>query len=90
MGVQTVAELRAVELEELVDRFGKHGRLLYEFARGIDDRPVETHSERKSLGTENTYAVDLSRSEEMEEEVDRMAAGGGRRASPAAASPAAR
>lgn len=74
MQVRTVAELRAVELETLIERFGKHGRMLFEFARGIDDRPVETHSERKSLGTENTYAKDLTDLADMEEEVDRMAA----------------
>jgi hypothetical protein len=41
---------------------------------GIDGRPVETHSERKSLGTENTYAEDLTDLARMEEEVERMAA----------------
>lgn len=71
--VQTVAELRAVPVEDLIERFGKHGRILYEFSRGIDDRPVETHQERKSLGTENTYARDLTDFTEMEAEVDRMA-----------------
>lgn len=74
LGVQTVADLRQQEAEELTARFGKHGRVLYEFARGIDDRPVETHSERKSLGTENTYAVDLRKLEAMEEELVRMGA----------------
>jgi DNA polymerase-4 len=73
MGVQTVAELRAAAVEELTARFGKHGRLLSEFARGIDDRPVETHQERKSLGTESTYATDLADLAEMDAEVDRMA-----------------
>jgi DNA polymerase-4 len=73
--VQTVADLRAVPLEDLTDRFGKHGRTLYEFSRGIDDRPVETHTERKSLGTENTYAEDLTDLAAMEKEVDRMAEG---------------
>jgi DNA polymerase-4 len=73
LGVQTVAELRQVEQAELVARFGKHGRLLFEFARGIDERPVETHTERKSLGTESTYAVDLRHVEEMEEQLGRMA-----------------
>ena len=71
--VQTVAELRAVPLEDLIEKFGKHGRILYEFSRGIDERPVETHQERKSLGTENTYARDLTNFAEMEAEVDRMA-----------------
>ncbi len=74
MGVRTVAELRAAPLETLSARFGKHGRLLFEFSRGIDERPVETHSERKSLGTENTYAEDLTDLSRMVEEVERMAA----------------
>ena len=74
MGAQTIADLRDIALEVLVHRFGiKHGNLLWEFSRGIDDRPVETHQERKSLGTENTYAKDLGSLAEMEEEVDRMA-----------------
>ena len=44
MKIQTVADLRAAAVEDLIDRFGKHGRVLHEFAQGIDDRPVETHS----------------------------------------------
>jgi DNA polymerase-4 len=71
--IQTVADLRTQEADALVARFGKHGRMLYEFARGIDERPVETHQERKSLGTENTYAVDLEAAAAMLEELDRMA-----------------
>ncbi|HSK77203.1 MAG TPA: DNA polymerase IV [Thermoanaerobaculia bacterium] len=74
IGAQTIADLRDIALEVLVHRFGiKHGNLLWEFSRGIDDRPVETHQERKSLGTENTYAKDLGSLAEMEEEVGRMA-----------------
>jgi DNA polymerase-4 len=72
MKVQTVADLRALPVEDLIDRFGKHGRVLHEFAQGIDDRPVETHQERKSLGTENTYSKDLTDFAAMEEEVGRM------------------
>lgn len=73
LGVQTVADLRRLELDDLVARFGKHGRVLHDYARGVDDRPVETHSERKSLGTESTYAVDLRRLDEMEDQLARMA-----------------
>jgi DNA polymerase IV len=72
MGVATVADLRAVPIEELTARFGRPGRTLYEFARGIDDRPVEAHQETKSLSTENTYPVDLAEVAKIEEEIDRM------------------
>ncbi len=74
LGVETVADLRRQALEALVARFGKHGRTLFEFARGIDERPVETHSERKSLGTENTYGSDLAGREAVEPELERLAA----------------
>ena len=71
MKVQTVADLRGVAVEDLVQRFGKHGRILHEFSQGIDERPVETHRERKSVGSENTYAEVLSDLAFMEAEVDR-------------------
>lgn len=74
LGVETVADLRRQPAEALAARFGKHGRTLFEFAHGIDERPVETHSERKSLGTENTYSRDLAGREAMEPELERMAA----------------
>ena len=74
MGILTVADLRAREPQELIGRFGiKHGEMLYEFSRGIDDRPVETHSERKSIGSENTYAVDLADLAKMDAEIGERA-----------------
>jgi DNA polymerase-4 len=60
-------------MEALLARFRSHGRTLYEYARGIDDRPVETHHERKSLGTENTYREDLAHLEAMDEQLEAMA-----------------
>jgi DNA polymerase IV len=73
LGIHTVAELRARPAAELAERFGRLGRALHDFACGIDRRPVEIHQELKSLGTENTYDVDLSRRDQMEAEVERMA-----------------
>jgi DNA polymerase-4 len=73
MGIATVAELRARPMEALLARFRSHGRTLYEYARGIDERPVETQHERKSLGTENTYREDLAHIEAMDEQLEAMA-----------------
>ncbi len=73
MAVTTVAELRARPVEELLARFRSHGRTLWEFARGLDDRPVEPYQERKSLGTENTYREDLAHLDAMDEQIDGMA-----------------
>lgn len=73
MGIATVAELRARSLEELAARFGRYGEALYHHARGEDARPVETHRERKSLGTEHTYAEDLRELAFMRAEIERLA-----------------
>jgi DNA polymerase-4 len=74
LGVATVGELAAFPLDRLVARFGRHGRGLAEFARGVDDREVVVERERKSLGTENTYGADLTDPAEMAAELARLAA----------------
>lgn len=73
MGIATVADLRRLEVEALVQRFGKWGEALHQYARGIDDRPVSLDRERKSLGTETTYARDLHELAEKEGEIVRLA-----------------
>jgi len=73
LGVATVADLGRVPLDVLTTRFGRHGGVLYEFARGIDGRPVSTERVRKSLGTENTYRRDLTDVAEMRREIRRLA-----------------
>jgi DNA polymerase-4 len=73
MGVRTVADLRGVTLEELAGRFGRHGQMLWAYSRGIDEREVTTHRERKSLGKETTFGKDLAERAEMERVLDRLA-----------------
>lgn len=73
MGIRTVADLRRLSRERLEERFGRHGATLWEFARGMDERPVTTHRERKSLGTENTYRRDIAELGRMDAELERFA-----------------
>jgi DNA polymerase-4 len=73
LGIETVEDLRRFSRDELTRRFGRHGGILYEFARGIDERAVVTHRERKSLGHENTYREDLRGLDRMDAEMDRFA-----------------
>ena len=46
MGIYTGADLRKVSEAHLVEVFGKVGHIFYDFARGIDERPVVTYRER--------------------------------------------
>lgn len=66
LGVMTGGDLRARSREELERRFGKAGRFFHDIANGIDDRPVEAHRERKSLGSETTLERDLTRRQDLE------------------------
>ena len=59
LGIHTGADLRQHSLAELTRIFGKVGAHYYRLARGIDERPVESHRERKSLSAETTFAEDL-------------------------------
>lgn len=65
MGIITGADLRERSEEELVRHFGKTGRYYYRIARVQDDRPVQPHRVRKSIGAERTFDVDLVEEEEM-------------------------
>ena len=65
MGIFTGKQLRGIPLTTLSQTFGKVGQIFYNFARGIDDRPVVTEWVRKSVGCERTYIDDLTSYEDM-------------------------
>ena len=59
LGIHYGKELREWSLDGLTREFGKVGRLYYDFARGIDTRPVEAVRVRKSIGCERTLERDI-------------------------------
>lgn len=65
LGIFNGKQLREASLATLSRAFGKMGQVLYDFARGIDNRPVVTEWVRKSVGCERTYAEDLANYEDM-------------------------
>jgi DNA polymerase-4 len=67
LGIRTVAELAAQSREWLAEHFGSFGQYLWEIARGIDERPVTSSWERKSLGEEETFDRDLINIGEIED-----------------------
>ncbi len=65
LGLRTVADLRQMERETLVRRFGSTGDQLYRLSRGEDERPVSSVDSVKSIGHEETFARDLRDGEEL-------------------------
>ncbi len=59
MGIDTIGKLAAIPIETLLEHFGKsYGQYLYEASRGIDDSPLVTHWEPKSISRETTFQTD--------------------------------
>ncbi|MBT1280203.1 DNA polymerase IV [Thermoanaerobacter sp. CM-CNRG TB177] len=58
MGINTIGDLLKLSQENLVEIFGKVGVEIYLRIRGIDERPVETMREIKSIGKEKTLEKD--------------------------------
>lgn len=67
LGIDTGADLRTWFSEDLVKEFGKLGKWYYSIARGRDDRPVESHRERKSVSAETTFRDDVTERDHLEQ-----------------------
>ena len=66
LGIKTCRDLQKYKREELQERFGKFGELLYQRSHGIDNRAVSTSRVRKSLSVEDTFPRDLVTPEECQ------------------------
>jgi DNA polymerase-4 len=62
-------DLKLLPLQDLLRHFGKAGNYFYNAVRGIDDRPVVSYRERKSIGAERTFETDLTDPEEVKEKL---------------------
>ncbi|HEX8656456.1 MAG TPA: DNA polymerase IV [Hymenobacter sp.] len=60
LGIFTGADLREQSAEFLQQQFGKAGRYYHAIARAQDSRPVVADRLRKSVGSETTFAQDLT------------------------------
>lgn len=73
LGIHTGADLKTWSMEGLQRHFGKTAAYYYNACRGIDERPVVSHRECKSIGSETTFEHDLYDREEMLDWLERLA-----------------
>jgi len=59
LGIQTVRDLRSVDLPTLEHQFGSYGRRLHELAHGIDDSAVVPDRPTQSISVEDTFEQDV-------------------------------
>ncbi|KAI8968052.1 hypothetical protein BDF20DRAFT_917275 [Mycotypha africana] len=72
--VESIGDLKKVPLYELQSKVGeKMGQTLYNFARGIDERPLTTHQERRSVSAEVNWGVRFENEENQKAFVEGLA-----------------
>lgn len=59
LGAKTIADVRALDLTLLSQRFGRFGAVLLRMAHGDDPRPVAQRERPKRRGSETTFAEDV-------------------------------
>ncbi len=75
MGVTTVGQLAHLPEGELRARFGRHGAAMARQARGIDERPVVTQHEAKSVSQERTFAHDIADAQALKRQLWQLSQG---------------
>jgi DNA polymerase IV len=59
LGIYTIGDIAKWPESELIRMFGENGRDLARHSKGIDDRPIATERETKSISQEITYSRDV-------------------------------
>lgn len=67
MKIKTIGDLAQTDKDLLIKKFGKHGKMMWEYANGIDDTEVKFEKEPpKSIGNSVTLPIDLFEIEKIE------------------------
>lgn len=72
LGLTSGEDIRKAELAMLEKYFGKFAVVLKQRSFGIDERPVNPHHERKSVGVETTLPADIIGQEACVEILDKL------------------
>ncbi len=79
LGIKTIGDIAHHPPEDLARRFGENGRDLARRARGMDDSPISTGHEAKSVSQETTFARDVSDDKQLADTLRRLSAKVGHR-----------
>ena len=74
LGIHTIGDIAKWPEAELIRLFGENGRDLARHAKGIDDRPIVTERETKSISQETTFSVDVRADKALEKTVREQSA----------------
>ncbi|HEX6270905.1 MAG TPA: DNA polymerase IV [Anaerolineales bacterium] len=72
LGIHTIGDIARWPESELIRMFGENGRDLARHAKGIDDRPITTERETKSISQEITFSRDVRDDKVLQETLKEM------------------
>ena len=68
MGIKTIEDLAKKDQNVLIKKFGKFGKMIWEYANGIDNDPVTVNNDKpKGIGNSVTLPQDVSNIEKLNE-----------------------
>ena len=68
MGIKTIGDLAKTDQNILIKKFGKFGKMIWEYANGIDNNPVTVNNDKpKGIGNSVTLPQDVANIEKLEE-----------------------
>ena len=73
LGIHTIGDIASWPETELANLFGENGRDLWKHSHGVDNRPVSTESETKSISQETTFNIDINDEKLLEKTLRRQA-----------------
>lgn len=74
LGIYTIGDIAKWPENELIRMFGENGRDLAKHSRGIDDRPISTEHETKSISQEITFSKDVRDDQVLQKTLHTMSA----------------
>lgn len=68
MNIKTIGDLAKADKNKIIQKFGKHGKMMWEYANGIDESEViYKYEEPKSIGNSTTLAKDIQNLDSLNE-----------------------
>ena len=74
LGIHTIGDIAKWPESEMVRMFGENGRDLARHSKGIDDRPITTERETKSISQEITFSRDVRDDKVLEKTIREQSA----------------
>src|ERR1051325_6646204 len=74
LGIHTIGDLAKWPESEMIRMFGENGRDLARHSKGIDDRPIATERETKSISQEITFSRDVRDDKVLEKTIHEQSA----------------